>query len=120
MGRLSVSIVEKASVKDGPVFVLRGTTQACFEKTSIRVNKNLLLSLYFDNFERSARSACHRLLIPIVNVILRLKFNLTGLCKVYASLFCSQVLMSFVLYFPSRCRLNVCTLPKLSGCFGSK
>src|SRR6218665_2315812 len=97
-----------------------GTTQACFEKTSIQVNRNLLLSLYFDNFERSAKSACHRLSIPIVNVILRLKFNITGLCKVYASLSCSQVLMSFVLCFPSRWRLNVCTLPKLPGCLGSK
>src|SRR6218665_54509 len=120
MGRLSVSIVEKASVKDGPVFVSRGTTQACFEKTSIQVNKNLLLSLYFDIFERSPKPPCHRLSIPIVNVILRLKFNLTGLCKVYASLSCNQVLMSFVLYFPSRWRLNVCTLPKLPGCLGSK
>src|SRR6218665_4129742 len=98
----------------------RYNTQANFENTSIQVSKYLFLSLYFNSAERSASSACHRLSIPMVNVFLRLKVNLTGLCKVYAFLSCSEVLTSLVLNFPSRCRLNVCTLLKLPGCLGSK
>src|SRR6218665_2060325 len=110
----------KAAVKAAPVFDLRGTTQACLEKTSRQVNKYLLLLLYFDKDQRSAKSACHRSSIPTVNIPLRLNFNLTGLCKVYASLFCNHVSMSLVLTDPSTCRLKVCTPPKLPACLRSK
>src|SRR6218665_2780514 len=113
-------MVEKASVRAGPVFDLRGTTQACFENTSIHVNRYLFLSLNFDNDERSARSACHRLSIPTVNIFLRLNLNLTGLCKLYVSLFCNHVLISLDINVHSTYGSNVCTKPKLTTCFGSK
>ena len=49
----------KAMTKVFPVLSLIGTTHAYFEKTSMMQSKYLCLSLNFDNFDKSAKSACH-------------------------------------------------------------
>ena len=49
----------KAMTKVYPVLSLIGTTHAYLEKTSMMQSKYLCLSLDIDNFDKTAKSACH-------------------------------------------------------------
>ena len=65
-----------------PVLSLIGTTHAYFEKTSMMQSKYLCLSFNFDNFDKSAKSACHWVSIPATTVLRRKNSLPIGLCKV--------------------------------------
>ena len=82
-------------------YFLGRRTQAFIENVSIQVSKYFTLSLWLDNDCISTRSVCNRSWIPLVNVCLRLKRCLIGLCRVYASRLISQLFTSPFKYLSS-------------------